>query len=257
MLKTFASGRRRVRPSKKEGADFGLVKDFTRIIVLLRKERGITQKQAARDLGVSQALLSHYEKGIRACGLDFVVRLADYYHVSCDYLLGRSADRTGVTLTAEELPEPDASRDGHYRGSVLPTLNKKLLFNSMNILFDKLNACPDKHLVGEISGYLMLAVYKMYRLLYSAYPKNNDNNFAVDRRSYRGYASAAMQLAETRVERLLAQETLAGHNLRELEQLSMTGEKLAHDYPQYASSLANLVRNSEERMRALEAADGQ
>ena len=53
--------------------------EFNRIIKLLRKERGITQKQAAEDLGVSQALLSHYEKGIRECGLDFVVRVADYY----------------------------------------------------------------------------------------------------------------------------------------------------------------------------------
>ena len=52
--------------------------EFNRIIKLLRKERGITQKQAAEDLGVSQALLSHYEKGIRECGLDFVVRVADY-----------------------------------------------------------------------------------------------------------------------------------------------------------------------------------
>ena len=47
--------------------------EFNRIIKLLRKERGITQKQAAEDLGVSQALLSHYEKGIRECGLDFVM----------------------------------------------------------------------------------------------------------------------------------------------------------------------------------------
>ena len=71
--------------------------DFSRIITLLRKEKGVTQRKAAEDLGVSQALLSHYEKGIRECGLDFVVRVADYYSVSCDYLLGRSADRSGLT----------------------------------------------------------------------------------------------------------------------------------------------------------------
>ena len=47
--------------------------EFNRIIKLLRTERGITQKQAAEDLHISQALLSHYEKGIRECGLDFVV----------------------------------------------------------------------------------------------------------------------------------------------------------------------------------------
>ena len=72
--------------------------EFNRIITLLRKERGITQKQAAQDLGISQAQLSHYEKGIRECGLAFVVQVADYYDVSCDYLLGRSADRSGQTI---------------------------------------------------------------------------------------------------------------------------------------------------------------
>ena len=93
--------------------------DFNRIITLLRKEKGVTQKQAAVDLGVSQALLSHYEKGIRECGLDFVVRVADYYGVSCDYLLGRSADRNGLTLKVEDIPNPDSSRDGVFHLSLI------------------------------------------------------------------------------------------------------------------------------------------
>ena len=100
--------------------------EFNRIIKLLRKERGITQKQAAEDLGVSQALLSHYEKGIRECGLDFVVRVADYYNVSCDYLLGRSAERNGMMLSAEDLPNPDKMKDNIYHGSVLPTKKSDL-----------------------------------------------------------------------------------------------------------------------------------
>ena len=61
--------------------------DFARIITLQRKERQISQKQAAADLGISQALLSHYEKGIRECGLGCLVKIADYYGISCDYLL--------------------------------------------------------------------------------------------------------------------------------------------------------------------------
>ena len=44
--------------------------DFPRILSLLRKERGLTQKQVAADLGIAQALLSHYEKGKRECGLE-------------------------------------------------------------------------------------------------------------------------------------------------------------------------------------------
>ena len=54
-------------------------KDFSRNLTFLRKEKKLTQKQAAQELGISQALLSHYEKGIRECGLDFLIKAADYY----------------------------------------------------------------------------------------------------------------------------------------------------------------------------------
>jgi transcriptional regulator with XRE-family HTH domain len=71
-----------------------------------RKARGLSQKQAAADLGVSQALLSHYENGIRECGLAFVVKAAEYYGVSCDYLLGRTTNevslKTGPQLADTE-----------------------------------------------------------------------------------------------------------------------------------------------------------
>ena len=71
-------------------------KDFPRIITMLRKEKKFSQKQVAEDLGISQALLSHYEKGIRECGLDFLIKVSDYYSVSCDFLLGRTPERSGA-----------------------------------------------------------------------------------------------------------------------------------------------------------------
>ena len=37
--------------------------EFPRVLALLRKERGLSQKVVAGELGISQALLSHYEKG--------------------------------------------------------------------------------------------------------------------------------------------------------------------------------------------------
>lgn len=70
-------------------------KSFSGRLSELRKERGLSQKEAAAQLGVSQALLSHYEKGIRECGLDFVVKVSEFYGVTCDYLLGRSDSRIG------------------------------------------------------------------------------------------------------------------------------------------------------------------
>ena len=73
--------------------------DFPRILSLLRKERGLSQKQVAQDLGIAQALLSHYEKGKRECGLSFLIKAADYYNVSTDYLLGRSPVSNGGIIT--------------------------------------------------------------------------------------------------------------------------------------------------------------
>ncbi len=81
--------------------EFGKSSKFPVILSQLRKERGISQKVAAGDLGISQALLSHYEKGIRECGLDFVIKCCEYYNVTSDYLLGRSEHRNGVDVKDE------------------------------------------------------------------------------------------------------------------------------------------------------------
>ena len=51
--------------------------DFSRTLSLLRQEKGVSQRKAAAELGISQALLSHYENGIREPGLAFVTRVCD------------------------------------------------------------------------------------------------------------------------------------------------------------------------------------
>lgn len=79
------------------------------ILSELRKAKGISQKEASAQLGISQALLSHYEKGIRECGLGFLVRAADFYGVSCDYLLGRSNSPSGFDPQAESEKEESDS----------------------------------------------------------------------------------------------------------------------------------------------------
>ncbi len=226
--------------------------EFSRILTLLRKERGITQKQAAQELGISQAQLSHYEKGIRECGLAFVVRVAEYYDVSCDYLLGRSAERSGQTIRVEDLPESGASTAGSvYRGSVLPTMYKKLLENSLEVLYDKLQASGDKQLVNGVSRYLQLAVYKMLRQLHDAAPRNVSGMFRVGAARWAADADAAMRLTEAD----LAAALMGEDGTRESTDpatLALTTERLAHDYPRHATSLFNLVKNAEEAMRSLQ-----
>ena len=59
----------------------------------LRQEKGLSQRQAAAELGISQALLSHYETDAREPRLEFVVKVCDYYSVTTDYILGRTKER--------------------------------------------------------------------------------------------------------------------------------------------------------------------
>ena len=106
-----------------------MTSDFSRCLSLLRQEKGASQRAVAKDLGISQALLSHYENGVREPGLAFVIKACNYYNVSADFLLGRTLSRDGTTIAAEELYDYSTEKDNVLHGSILATLNKKLLVN--------------------------------------------------------------------------------------------------------------------------------
>lgn len=223
--------------------------DFPRILALLRKEKKISQKQAANDLQISQALLSHYEKGIRECGLDFVVKTANYYNVSCDYLLGRSPDRNGATISVDELPEADAAgKENVFKGSILPTLNKKLITNSLNVIFDLLGKSKNKNLITEISSFLMLSVYRAFRIIFSANQKNQENFFTVPKSLARAKADSQMTISEANATVIANGEDSKEEKI-DAEALLITSEKLAEDYPLFSSSLLNLVQNCENNIK--------
>ena len=78
---------------------------FNEILSRLRREKGVSQREAAAALGISQALLSHYEKGVREPGLVFLAQACEYYGVSADYILGRSAYREKVPFSQEQVSD--------------------------------------------------------------------------------------------------------------------------------------------------------
>lgn len=222
--------------------------EFPRILTLLRKEKGVSQKYAASQLGVSQALLSHYENGIRECGLDFLSRAATFYGVSCDYMLGRTPDRTGTTLTIDEIPESDAAgKENNYRSGVLCTLNKKLIANSLNILFDFLNKSGSQSLISEVSDFLMLAVYRMFRVVHSANDKNQDALFKLSPTAASPYAEATMCICEANAASIAQDKPPEGlDHITHPEELRFSTESLSRDYPLFCTSLLNLISTAEK-----------
>ncbi len=226
--------------------------DFPRIVTLLRKERGLSQKQAAAELGVSQALLSHYEKGIRECGLDFVVRVADYYSVSCDYLLGRTADRNGATLQINEVVSDNPTTENAEDSSAAVTLNKRLVINSLNIIFELLEQADCKGLTTEISSYLMVSVYKMVRTLYSSNPKNPQAMFSVMPEIYNGLSTALQSIKEANAKCLSGGKNIGNYQgTTPTSVLLLSPDIISKKYPELAPSLYNLIQKTEEQMKNL------
>ena len=162
------------------------ISKFASILSQLRKERGISQKKAASDLGISQALLSHYEKGIRECGLDFVIRCSEYYGVTTDYLLGVSNNRNGLDIDALTDKEEE---NGEFSIFTLGKATKYLL--------DLVATGSDEGALKYISDYYTLCVYRGAITLAKAgmLPKEM---FRIDYTLGRELASAALSIEDAR-----------------------------------------------------------
>ena len=213
--------------------------DFPRIITFLRKERGLSQKQAASELGISQALLSHYEKGIRECGLDFLIKIADYYDVTADYLLGRTLQRSNAPAAEQETRTEPA----RVNGSMINQINRKVIANSGTVIYDLLAQMGSKRLTNAVSNYLMCAHYEVFRLIYSAEPSNTQTLFSIDSPRYKNMASASMMLDLELAEEIIREESIA---------LALSPDILSGYFDKAASSLFSLIQFSERNIRGVE-----
>ena len=199
-------------------------KDFPRIITFLRKERGLSQKQVAGDMGISQALLSHYEKGIRECGLDFLVKTAEYYGVSTDYLRGRTVQRN-FTADPFEAAEKEVVINTE-KGSMINKINRSLLMNTTSVIYDLLAKIGNKHLTNAVSNYLMSAEYVTM--------------FSLDKNRYRNLTDASMILDLEIINELIENDKLT---------LTLSPDVISVCFEKDAPSLFNLIQYSERNIK--------
>ena len=223
-----------------------MISDLARNLTLLRRERGISQKAAAEQLGVSQALLSHYENGVRRPGLEFVVKLCDFYNVSADFILGRTLSREGSMLTGEDILNM-AEPNNVLRGSVLATLQSKLLGGAVGVLFGLLGRLGDKAAVNEAANVIGDDVYQLCRHLARA-AGVDERGFALTKSGNEmDLAAADRKLSETRFVRALNACAENGMAFP-----SFDGADLKAEYPGRAQSLTQVLSTADSRLHALE-----
>lgn len=84
--------------------------NFGELLSELRQDRKMTQRDLAQFLHVSAGTISNYEKGVHLPDIDKLINLADFFHVTTDYLLGRSdyrfsPDTLKMTVTEDMTAE--------------------------------------------------------------------------------------------------------------------------------------------------------
>lgn len=153
---------------------------FSQNLRKLREDKKISQKLVSQELGISQALLSHYEKGVRECGLNFLVKAAKYYGVSTDYLLGladenfcsaNAADEDAggiekvIKLITDEKDKNVKNEKNESKYNNYPVLCKNLLTNVIEYIFDGMTDAEYKQ-TAKISGeYMLMSAYLLCKYL--------------------------------------------------------------------------------------------
>lgn len=79
--------------------------DFGELLKRLRKKAKLTQKQLGDKLHLSKTMVSYYEHSRRYPPADVLVQMADLFHVSVDYILGR--EKSEQTLNLNGLSDKD------------------------------------------------------------------------------------------------------------------------------------------------------
>lgn len=109
----------------------------------LREELGISQIELAKIFNISNTALSQYESGNRTPSDDLKVKLADYFDVSLDFLMGKSnsrrpenslteKDEKDIAKTMQKLKEQLANDKGlMFDGDVLDEETAKLLLDAI------------------------------------------------------------------------------------------------------------------------------
>ncbi|MDE5771280.1 MAG: helix-turn-helix domain-containing protein [Ruminococcus sp.] len=84
---------------------------ITRGLILkeLRSKTGKSQSDVAKSIGITQQVYQNYEAGRREASYDTLIKLADFYGVSIDYLLGRTSVKQMATEQSDSLEDIDSS----------------------------------------------------------------------------------------------------------------------------------------------------
>ena len=200
---------------------------FGKTISLLRRQNGWSQKETALKLGISQALLSHYEKGIRECGLDFLIKASKVFNCPTDYLLGISDsqntagnDTDSISADFKALPKFEKSRT-----DAVNTLN---LLYSITVRLGNPEICKDFNKIINSDIYSLLRAFETRYFNDEIFETiSKESEFNANKIKYNAFSSIFNRFENENIN------------------LNLTAETLSKEYPICSKSLSNIINSIE------------
>ena len=117
----------------------------------LRKQQNITQKDISDYLQTSQQTYSRYEKGQREPDIATIIKLADFFNVSVDYLLGRENNTALLSLS-----EPSLNVKPEYQ-RIFERLSSEAKENMLELMavFSKASIKTQLKILGRVEGWIL------------------------------------------------------------------------------------------------------
>ena len=190
----------------------------------LREDHDFRQCDLASVLHVSQNTYSQYENGVIELTAERLVKLADFYNVSIDYLLGRTAA---------------PSKAGQQEAATPFDAAKRQITNAQALLFELLRGC-EKDGVQE-TGLHLLRLQTYQTALYLLGLCHGDKPFAKPSR----YTKPA---AEGEIVRCFAKLGLVREKGDSLSFPLVSPEQLSAEYPELYGDFCSLLLEMEEKL---------
>lgn len=106
----------------------------------LREEKGLTQKKLAKLLNMSNGTISNYENNVHFPDPNTLCRLADFYNVTTDYLLGRTNYRYPPEILREYVTTDYTVQNIVNTLLTLDSLNQNAVIKYINFLSQEMKS---------------------------------------------------------------------------------------------------------------------
>jgi len=184
-----------------------MTSEFSSVFSQLRRKKKLSQRKVAADLKISQALLSHYENGIREPRLDFVVRACEYYGVSADYMLGRTSVQNETVINNAYIGKKSGTKK----------LEQSELIKLINMVTTELKLVEyfgEEEAMRQMHKYLAFSLYKVFCLLNISVPGVLVQDLKVPKEEAVAMCDVMIKMAESKILHILNSKETEEQNQR-------------------------------------------